>query len=137
MTMQSFTLHIPGLLYHRLKRRAEQSQRTIEDEMLEAIATAIHDEDELPADLEEALSSLSLLDDQALWQAARSHLPVEAATRLENLHLKRQSEGLTETETQTLSRLVREYERAMLVRARAAVLLKQRGCDVSILASQP
>jgi hypothetical protein len=88
--------------------------------------------DELPADLAEAIFSLALLDDEALWQAARSHLPSEAAAQLEVLHLKRQQEGLTETETQILAGLVCQYERAMLVRAQAAVLLKQRGYDVSV-----
>jgi hypothetical protein len=53
---------------------------------------------------------------------------------MENLHLKRQREGLTEVEAQSLVGLVRQYERAMLVRAQATVLLKQRGHDVSELA---
>jgi len=90
--------------------------------------------DELPADLNEAISPLTLLDDQALWRAARSHLPAEAAAQMENLHLKRQREGLTEAEVQMLAGLVRQYERMMLVRAQAAALLKQRGHDVSELA---
>jgi hypothetical protein len=55
------------------------------------------------------------------------------AAELEALHLKRQREGLTESETETLARLVRQYERAMLVRAQAAALLKQRGYDVAEL----
>jgi hypothetical protein len=57
----------------------------------------------------------------------------KAAAELEALHLKRQREGLTDVETQTLARLVRQYERAMLVRAQAAALLKQRGYDVAEL----
>jgi len=100
------------------------------------VATAVSVTGELPADLAEALSSLELLNDEALWKAARSHLPSEAAAQLEALHFKRQEEGLTETEAQTLAGLVRQYERAMLVRAQAAALLKQRGYDVSVLVTQ-
>ncbi len=57
---------------------------------------------------------LALLDDAALWRAARHHLPASAAARLEALHLKRQSEGLTDVESVALSGLLRQYERTML-----------------------
>ena len=40
-------------------------------------------------------------------------------------------EGLTETEAEETASLVRQYERAMLVRAQAVALLKQRGHDIS------
>jgi len=135
MAIQPVTLNLPSALYNRLKRRAEQTHRTVEAELLEVVAIAVPVTDEIPADLEDAISPLSLLDDEALWQAARSHLPKEATEQLESLHLKRQREGLTETESQTLAGLVRQYERAMLVRSQAAVLLKQRGHDVSNLAT--
>ena len=134
MTIQSVTLNLPGHLYNRLKRRAEQAHRTVEAELLEVVASAVPVADELPAELNEAISPLALLDDEALWRAARSHLPAEAAAQMENLHLKRQREGLIEAEAQTLAGLVRQYERTMLVRAQAAALLKQRGHDVSELA---
>ncbi len=133
MTIQPVTLNLPGHLYNRLKRRAEQAHRTIEAELLEVVASAVPIGDELPADLSEAISPLALLDDEALWRAARNRLPAEAAAQTETLHLKRQREGLTEAEVQTLAGLVRQYERTMLVRAQAAALLKQRGYDVSEL----
>ena len=131
MAVRSITLNLPSALYNRLKQRAEQTRRTVEAELLEVVATAVPIADELPPDLAEAISPLALLDDEALWRAARSHLPAEAASQMEELHLKRQREGLSEAEQQTLARLVRQYERAMLVRAQAAALLKQRGHDVS------
>ena len=132
MTVQSVTLHLPSPLYERLKRRAEQTHRSVEAELLEVVAAAVPVADDLPADLAQAISPLSLLDDEALWRAARSHLP-EAAAQLEQLHLKRQREGLTGSEVETLGGLMRRYERAMLVRAQAAALLKKRGYDVSEL----
>lgn len=133
MTIQRVTLELPELLYQRLKDRAVQAHRTVEDEMLDVLATSVPVADELPVDLDQAISPLVLLDDQALWRAARGTLPSDIAQRLEELHLKRQREGLTADEAQIVATLVRQYERAMLVRAQAAALLKQRGHDVSSL----
>lgn len=133
MTVQTLTLKVPEPLYHRLKVRADQTRRTVEDETLDVLATAVPIGDELPADLVEVVSPLALLDDAALWRAARSRLAAETAARLEELHWKRQREGLTDAENQTLATLVRQYERALLVRAQSAALLHQRGHDVTAL----
>ena len=133
MTVHAVTLHVPSLLYEQLKRRAEQAQRTVEAELLDIVVTSVPMSDDLPADLAEAITPLELLDDEALWRAARCSLPAEAATQMEDLHLKRQREGLTDSEVKTLDGLVRQYERTMLVRAQATALLKERGHDVSRL----
>ncbi|PKO22800.1 MAG: hypothetical protein CVU38_07510 [Chloroflexi bacterium HGW-Chloroflexi-1] len=136
MTVQTMTLDLPGPLYNRLKQRAERTRRTVEAELLEAAAVSMQAEEDLPADLAQAVSSLRFLDDAALWRAARSHLPTTVSAKTEALHLKRQSEGLTASEVQTLGELMHQYERTMLVRAEAAFLLKQRGYDVSILKAE-
>ena len=137
MASQLVTLHVPDTLFSHIRKRAEQSQRSVEAEVLEVLATAVPADEQLPADLAEAVSPLSLLDDEALGRAARSHMPEQAAKQLEDLHLKRQGEGLTEAETLTLAGLVRQYERTMLVRAQAAALLRQRGHDVSTFLAAP
>jgi plasmid stability protein len=137
MTVQSLTLNVPEALYHRLKRRAEQTHRPVEDEALDVLAAGVPVADELPPDLVEAISPLALLDDEALERAAGSRLAAEAAAQMEELHLKRQRQGLTDAEAQTLAALVRQYERAMLVRAQAAALLHQRGHDVTPLLTPP
>jgi len=137
MTVQTVTLELPEILYQRLKARAEQTQRSIEDEALDVLATSVTVADELPDDLEAAIAPLSLLDNSALWRAARTTLPSDVAQELTDLNAKRQREGLTEAEAQTAAALVRQYERAMLVRAQAAALLKQHGHDVSSLLNTP
>ena len=137
MSVQSVTVDLPSALYRRIRRRAEQTHRSVEAELLDVVAAAVPVADELPADLNQALSPLALLDDASLWRAARTRLPAEAAEQMERLHLKRQREGLTEPEAQVLMGLVRQYERTMLVRAQAAVLLKQRRNDVSALLATP
>jgi plasmid stability protein len=133
MAEQTLTLTLPEVLYHHLRDRAAGSNRTVEDEIMEILTTAVPVAGELPAELEKAISPLSVLDDEALWRAARTRLGSEDAARLEELHEKREREGLSAAESDTLAGLVRQYERALLVRAQAAALLKQRGHDVSVL----
>ncbi len=73
------------------------------------------------------------MDNDALWRVARSRMPVEEAELMEEFHFKRRYEGLSETEIKSLNYLVQQYERYMLNRAEAAVLLKERGVDISEL----
>ena len=96
MSVQPITVNLPIALYSRLRRRAEESRRTVEAELLDVVTTAVPVADDLPADLNEAISPLSLLDD-----AARSRMADETAAQLEALHLKRQRDGLTATEDQS------------------------------------
>jgi plasmid stability protein len=136
MAVQPLTLNVPELIYARLQQRARQTNRSVEDELLDVLTAAVSADDELPADLADAVSSLDALDDEALWEAARGGLPAEAFERLEELHLKRQRDGVTAAEGEELAGLVRQYERGMLVRAQAAALLRRRGHDVSGLAGR-
>ncbi|HZF52257.1 MAG TPA: hypothetical protein VE093_26565 [Polyangiaceae bacterium] len=109
-------------------------RRTIEAELVEAVTTSLPGEpNDLPADIAEAIAALHLLDDEALWRAARTCLASEKAAEIEELHLKRQREELSASEAEALAARMKEYTRIMLVRARAAALLKQRGHDVSVL----
>jgi hypothetical protein len=133
MTSQTLTLQIPGALYSQLKQRADRARRSVEAETLELLAVTVPASEGLSADVQQVLTSLALLDDEALRRAACSRLGSEAAAELEALHSKQQREGLTEPEAQRRDDLVRQYERAMLVRAQAAALLRQRGHDVSSL----
>jgi plasmid stability protein len=135
--MQTLTLKVPQPLYDRLKHRAQRSNRTVEDEAIDLLVALVPTADELPAELAEAISQLSVLDDASLWRAARAQLAPADAGRLEELHRKRQREGLEDAEARELAPLVRQYERFMLVRAQAAALLKQRGHDVSALLTKP
>lgn len=93
--------------------------------------------DALPDDVEMTLTQLEQLDDAAVWQAARSRMAPEAAERLQELNAKRQRQGLDPSEMQEKETLILQYEWAMLIRAKAAAVLKQRGHDISVLLSEP
>ena len=137
MSTQTLTLHLPDGLYARLQQRARESHRTLEAELLELLSSAVPGDQDLPNSLSADLAQLDTMDDAELWRAARSKLSKKAAAQLEALHVKRQSEGLSESEAQVLAELVGQYERSMLIRARAAALLKERGHDLSGLAAGP
>jgi len=105
----------------------------VEAELVDLVATAMPEDEDLQDEIKLELAGLEHLDDQTLWQAAGSRLAARVARRTERLHRKQQREGLTEAEIQDLGELMQQYERAMHIRAQATVLLKRRGHDVSKL----
>jgi len=133
MSARAVTLQLPEPLYDRIEHRAAEAHRTVEAELLDVVASAIPFSDELPPDLDDAVSHLSLLGDDELREAAVSRMPEPLAARLEELNWHRQATGLNERETDEASGLLRLYERTLLVRARAAKLLKDRGHDLSFV----
>jgi plasmid stability protein len=138
MSIEALTIHLPEGLYQRLQRRARESQRSLEAELLDVLSNAVRADESLPETLAINLAHLDRMTDAELWQAARMRQPKREAAQLERLHLKRQrNEGLSEAEAGVLEELVGKYERLMLVRARAAALLKERGHDPADLAAEP
>lgn len=126
-------VRIPENLYQQLSHRAHQTQRPFEDELLATVATGLSVSDELPTHIENELSQLEVLSDDLLWQMARSRFNPIQAGKLERIHLKAQRQPLTVSERKHERALIHEYERILLLRARAARLLKDRGFDISSL----
>jgi plasmid stability protein len=133
MSDHQLTVTVPSALYDRLKQRAAQRQRSLEDEVVLALAATVPSEAEEMADLDATLASLTMQDDATLWQMAKSRVPVADAARLAELADKRQREGLTEPELEESAVLVQLHDRVMVVRAQAALLLKERGHDIARL----
>ena len=125
---RTVTIQLPGSIFEQIEQRAAASHRSVEAEIVEAVATAVSED--LDPDFEETVQGMVVLDDEALWRAVRLRMPEDASARLEELHWKRQSSGLDAQEAEEASRLVHLYERTMLVRAQAAKLLHQRGHEV-------
>ncbi len=126
-------VRIPENLYQRLSHRAHQTQRAFEDELLATVTTGLLVSDELPLAVEDELFQLETLSDDLLWRIARRRFNPMQANKLERLHLKAQRQPLTTTERKREQALVHEYERILLLRARAARLLKDRGINISSL----
>jgi antitoxin (DNA-binding transcriptional repressor) of toxin-antitoxin stability system len=81
------------------------------------------------------ISTLELLDDPALWNAAQTKMPPSDSERMEELHRQQRVSGLSGSEAQELARLEQQYERVILVRSHSASLLEQRGHDIRKLTS--
>jgi hypothetical protein len=133
MTAPAITLQLPAPLYDHFQSRAERTHRSLEAELLDAVATVAEDEEELSPDLTTAIADLELLNDDELRLAARNRLSDDARAQLDRLNFKQQKETLTSAEKETLELLVHEYDRAVLLRAEALRLLKDRGQAISEL----
>ncbi len=131
MSAHAITLDLPETLYQRFRQRAKWTRRSLETEILDAVASAASAEDELSPDLIKAVEALEGLDDGELWRLAREVMAREASQELEALHFKQRDEGLNRSEDAARAKLMHEYERKMLIRAQAAKLLKDRGHDIS------
>lgn len=136
MAQQTVMVTLPDDVYQILKARAERAQRSVEDELVTLAVAALEDEP-ISVDIQEAVASLDDLDDAALWQAAESRLSPTDSAAVENLHLKRQRTGLSDVEKQRLASLMHLYEKALLIRSHALLLLKQRGHDIAPLLEVP
>jgi uncharacterized protein YnzC (UPF0291/DUF896 family) len=130
MSSTSIVIDIPNSLYATLQSRACGSNRTVQEEAIRVMQLVLPD---WPEPLRSELNGLANLSDDELWAAARTTASSAMMDRLEELSFKRGDEGLTAAEKQEQERWLEECRRIMLVRAHAAVLLKDRGFDISSL----
>jgi hypothetical protein len=131
MAVHTVTLNLPETIYEQIRQAAEKAQRPIDDVLVEAVAAVAPCMDTGPEDLRSALAHMAYLNDAALWQAARATVAADQRERLAALHDKQQCDTLTAEEQAEERALLALYRETLLVRAQAAILLKQRGYDVS------
>lgn len=131
MSMQTVTLNVPDTVYQQIKRAAEKLHRPVNDVLIEAVIAAAPVANDASSDLRSALAQMAFLNDAALWQVARTTMTPAQRTRLEALHDKQQREGLSVAERSEDQALLSLYRETVLLRAQAAMLLKQRGYDIS------
>ena len=77
--------------------------------------------------LQADLAALEHLDDEGLWEVARSQQRESVMDRHEDLLYKNANDTLTAAERNELTQLRHEADRLMLRKAHAAVLLISRG----------
>jgi hypothetical protein len=134
MSTQRLTLDVPEPLYQQLRQRAEQTRRSVEEETLDVLAGSLPN-GALPADLAEVAAALDAMDDATLRATAQARFPAESSAELEELNTKQRRQSLSADEARRLADLVRLYERHMVIRARAAVVLKRRGNNLDGIAA--
>ncbi|MEL6555142.1 MAG: hypothetical protein AAFQ63_17000 [Cyanobacteria bacterium J06621_11] len=139
MDSQPLTLQVPNSMYQRLVELATQSKRPVAEETVRIlIATLANEtadnETKRSTDINARLEQLSLLTDEELWKAATSKTSEEDNDLMQALLEKRQREGLTSQEAEQVQTLSDYFNQIMMVRAKSAVLLSNRGHNVSSLA---
>lgn len=128
MPVATVTLQVPEILYQRLVNTAHATQQPIEKVMLHALKVGSPPEwDDVPEEFQADLAALDKLDDNSLWNIAKSRTTTAAMERYLILLEGNQNGTLTDAEKQELKELRYEADRLMLCKAQAAVLLRWRG----------
>ena len=131
MAVHRITLNLPETVYEQIQQAAAKAQRPVNDVLVEAVTAVAPAMDTALEHLRSALAHMAYLNDAALWQAARTTMPPAQRERLAALHDTQQRDTLTPAEKAEEQALLALYRDTLLVRAQAAVLLKQRGYDIS------
>jgi len=132
MDSQAITITLPPPIYSQVKQQSQLMRRSIAEELL-AVVIDYSQKDTLDKDIESALSQLDFLSVQELWQAAQMTVSQEQSDDMQQLLEKQQREGLTGVENQQAQLLSHFFNRVMLIRAKAASLLKKHGYNISSL----
>jgi hypothetical protein len=128
MTIQTVSINVPQNLYLRLERLARLSRRPLETIVAQTLSTTIPPlPEDLPEEMRGDLVALEALDDDALWQVARSTVSPEQHTEHMQLLDKNRAGTLTESEREKLTQLRQSADQLMLRKAYAYMLLKWRG----------
>lgn len=127
----SITINLPETLVEQLESTAQSQHRSVADVIREFIIDHWKLTPKLPDDVEAELAALPNLSDETLWLLACSTLTKEEQQHLARLNQDAKERALTEEEHTQLQALLDQYDRMMVRRAQAALLLKNRGYDLS------
>ena len=123
----SVTIELPSFVQQQMERRAQAEARSVADLIRELVLQNWQTSPRLPDNVEIELAALPNLSDEALWVLARTTLTAGEQSTLATLNHKAKTTKLTSAEEARLTTLLDLYDRALVRRAQAAVILQQRG----------
>lgn len=129
--LRTITITLPEPAFRKLQRAAELTYRSMDEILSNVINAALIAEPDLPPELAEELGAMHLFSDEALWAAARPSLSPAEQERLRQLNEIAGERTLSAAEAAEQSRLLEAYQRAVLRRAQALAILKQRGHPIA------
>ena len=130
MATELVTLELPEPLYRAARQVAEVTGQPLDAVLQASIAHALPPLQDIPEDQAADLAALALLDDGALWQAARAELSAGDQAELQTL-LEHQGTGaLSTAQHARLGELLDGYGRLTVRKAHAYLLLARRGFRV-------
>lgn len=129
--MHTININLPDGLYLRLQHAARATGQSFDDILLRAVKLGSPPSwDDVPAMFQQDLAALDRLDDQSLWDIAKSRQTQEDVKHYHVL-LEANAQGkLSKEEKVELERLRVDSDRFMLKKAQAATLLQWRGHTV-------
>ncbi|MGE0824782.1 MAG: hypothetical protein AB7G75_24985 [Candidatus Binatia bacterium] len=126
-------VHIPEALFHKLKRTAELTHRSVEDVTVTSLEAALPVIQDLPSDVANELAAMHLFSDEALWAATAPSLSPTEEYRLNQLNTVAGERVLTPAEETEQQSLITAYHRSVLRRAQALAILAQRGHRIPVM----
>lgn len=128
MQMQDFMLQLPVDLYTRLSQFAQATRQPLQDVLLRTVKIGSPPSwEEAPAEFQADLAALERLDDESLWQVARSSQLDDDMTRYQELLDKNADGTLSPSEHIELTQLRTDADRFLLRKAYAVDSLRWRG----------
>jgi hypothetical protein len=127
---RTITIAVPAETYEPFHQQAERADLSLEEAVVQAMRAMLADQT-MTADARQALvAALDGVDTPTLWRLIQRGAETEDVLVLAALNEKRQRQGLNELEERVAQALIGQHDRAVLVRAKALALLRQRGEDV-------
>jgi len=130
----TIAVHIPEILFHKLKRAADLTHRSVEDIAVTSLEAALPSARNLPPDIDNELAAMHLFSDEALWAATAPSFSPTEEYRLNQLNAAAGERDLTPAEDAEQQSLIAAYQRSVLRRAKALAILAQRGHRVPLMA---
>jgi hypothetical protein len=131
MAVRTVTIPISEAIYQQAKRTAAVTSLSLEEVLAQLLALSVPPlVDILPANMSTELTELASLDDDELWQVARSELSVEQQERLEELTELRKERELSNDEAREFKSLFAEGQDVMVKKAESYRLLTLRGYTI-------
>lgn len=88
-------------------------------------------EDRLPQHLQDGLRAMETLSDDALRAIASSRLKVADRKELESLNMSARNQPLSDADAGRQNVLLNKFDEILIRRSHGAILLKERGYDIS------
>ncbi len=129
----TIAVHIPEALFHKLKRTAELTHRSVEDVTVTSLEAVLPVMQNLPPDIANELAAMHLFSDKALWAATAPSLSPTEEYRLNQLNTATGERALTPAEEAEQQNLITAYHRSVLRRAKALAILAQRGHSIPVV----
>lgn len=131
LSSTSIIVDLPSPVAEQLEEAAYRQRRSVRDLVRDLILEHWNIVPSLPEDLEDELAAFRNLSDDVLWLIARTSLSEREQAELADLNEAAHHRELASEEAARQDLLLSIFEKTMVRRAQAAVVLQSRGYDLS------